>query len=64
MALLAAYVVEGNGKPLDEWLNKEVFADAKISTVEPDAKDVEGFNKFFENYTKGLAVERAAVESL
>lgn len=68
MALLAAYTLNvklnGKGKSLSDWLNQEVFASAKVETVNPNAEDVEGFNKFFENYKKGLAVERAAVDNL
>ena len=64
MALLAAYVVNGKGMSLSDWLNKEVFASAKVETVNPAPADVEGFNAFFENYKKGLAAERAAVENL
>ncbi len=64
MALLASYVVNGNGAKLGDWLNKDVFASAKIETVAPTAEDVAGFNAFFANYKKGLSVERAAVENL
>ena len=32
--------------------------------MEPDAKDVAGFETFIERYRRGLAIERAAVESL
>jgi hypothetical protein len=41
-----------------------VFSSAKIQTVEPDKADVEGFEKFFADYTKALAVEKAAVENV
>ena len=64
MALLASYRVNGNGVPLADWLATKVFASAQVRTVEPAAEDVAGFNAFFANYQKGLAVERAAVESL
>ena len=64
MALLASYRVEGNGVPLSEWLQKNVFANAKINTVEPSKADIDGFNAFFVNYKKGLSVERAAVENI
>ena len=64
MALLASYVVNGNGRKLGEWLDEEVFANAKIETVTPSKEDIDGFNAFFANYKKGLAVERAAVENL
>lgn len=64
MALLAAYTASGATEPLPDWLNKNAFASAKVETVAPDKADVEGFNEFFDTYTKGLAVERAAVEAL
>ena len=32
--------------------------------IDPDPRDVEGFNKFVERYTKGLPIEKAAVENL
>lgn len=64
MALLASYVVNGKGAKLDEWLEKVVFSNAQVVTINPDPADVEGFNKFFENYKKGLNVERAAVENI
>ncbi len=64
MALLAAYAADTKGMNLSDWLDKEVFASAKVSTVAPDKKDVDGFNGFFANYKKGLAVMKAAVESI
>ncbi len=64
MALLASFVISGNGETLPQWLEKKVFASAKVSTVNPEPSDVEGFNKFLENYKKGLAAERGAVDSL
>lgn len=67
MALLAAYMAskkEGNKKPLGKWLAKEVFGQAKETTYEASAKEIEGFNTFFERYTKALPVERAATESV
>ena len=47
---------------LSDYLNEQVFADAKAETMEPDAKDVEGFNAFMTSYINGLAAERGAVE--
>ena len=64
MALLASYLVNGNGRTLGEFLDKEVFGDSQKTVQEPDSSDVEGFNTFFANYKKGLAVERAAIEAL
>ncbi|MCR5217846.1 FGGY-family carbohydrate kinase [Treponema sp.] len=64
MAVLAAYTINGKGESLSSYLESKVFASAKVETVKPDAADVEGFNVFLENYKKGLAAERAAVENL
>lgn len=64
MAVLASYLVNGGGKTLDAWLAEKVFATSKKTTVSPKQDDIEGFNKFFERYTKGLAIEKAAIESI
>ena len=65
IALLAAYMKnKEEGETLDAYLNNKVFAGQKGETLSPDPADVEGFNKFIENYTKAMAVERAAVETV
>lgn len=64
IALLAAYSVRGEGKPLDQWLNEKVFADAQGETILPDPEDVKGFDEYLERYTKGLPIEAAAVQNL
>nr|MBP3283419.1 ATPase [Treponema sp.] len=64
MAVLASYLVNGNGEGLDSWLEKNVFASSKKTTVEPKPEDVEGFNKFFARYTRGLAIEKSAIENI
>lgn len=64
IALLAAYMTrEDRDQPLSAFL-KPIFAGSMGAAVQPDPKDVEGFNRFFERYHKGLSIERAAVESL
>ena len=62
MAVLAAYAAFGNGRPLPEFLDKEVFASMESSTVQPDEKGSAGFAKFIENYKKGLSAEYAAAK--
>ena len=64
MALLASFLVNGKGKKLEDFLDKEVFGDSKAVTVMASDEDIAGFNAFFKNYTKGLAVERAAIEAV
>lgn len=64
MALLASYTVNKKGEKLDDWLDKNVFASAKVKSFEATKEDIEGFNAFFANYTKGLAIEKAATENI
>ncbi|MCS5721585.1 FGGY-family carbohydrate kinase [Herbiconiux sp. CPCC 203407] len=49
---------------LGTYLRERVFADAPFDTTAPDPADVAGFATYLERYRAGLAVERAAVESL
>ncbi len=64
IALLASYMrQEDSSATLPEFLT-EIFKESMGDLVAPDPRDVDGFNEFFERYHKGLAIERAAVESL
>ncbi len=65
MALLAAYMVQKKaGESLEHYLSERVFAGLSGSTVQPDAADVEGFNRYLQRYQAMLDVERRAVELL
>ena len=65
MALLAAYLVRRTGgQTLEDYLDKAVFAGQPVTTLLPQADDVEGFNAFIRRYSAGLAVERSAVEHI
>jgi sugar (pentulose or hexulose) kinase len=69
IAVLAAYRASAQGaaapeQSLGAYLDAEVFADAALDVVEPDADDVAGFSAYLERYSAGLAIERAAVETL
>ncbi len=59
MALLAAYMSDGEGKPLSEFLSNKVFADMEIEIIEPNVEGVRDFQFFMENYRKGLAAQKA-----
>ncbi len=63
MAILAAYMINGDGESLPDYLNNKVFAGFDSSTVEPDEDDVKGFNEFIKTYQSCLAVEKLASES-
>lgn len=65
IALLAAFcAVKSQGETLEAFLSQKVFSAASGTSVEPDPKDVEGFNAYMERYRNGLAIEKAAVENL
>ncbi len=55
---------KGADESLSDYLNNKVFADEESVRMEPDAKDVAGFETFIERYKKGLVIERAACEGL
>ena len=64
IALLASYLVNNaNGSTLADWLESNVFAGNTGAEIAPTAEDVAGFNKWIENYKRGLAIEQAAVEN-
>lgn len=65
MALLAAYMKnKADGETLEDYLVKKVFEGNAGSRMEPDAKDVEGYEVFIERYKKGVAIEKEALRSL
>lgn len=64
MAILAAYMMQGQGKTLPDYLSDIVFASSESDTAVPDAADAEGFNTFLIRYEAGLSVERAAARTL
>ncbi|SEM55255.1 xylulokinase [Paenibacillus sp. OV219] len=63
IALLASYMLnKSDDETLEVYLKERAFAGKAGATISPDPKDVAGFEAFMERYTKGLAIERAAVE--
>jgi sugar (pentulose or hexulose) kinase len=64
IALLASYMIQKKaGESLPEFL-QPVFAASMGTAILPDPSDAAGFEQFFERYHQGLAMERAAIESL
>ncbi|MBQ4603481.1 MAG: ATPase [Clostridia bacterium] len=64
VAILAEYMVsKSENEALDEYLENKVFAGQDSTEIRPDADDIEGFKAFLENYKKGLAAEKAAVDA-
>ena len=63
IALLAAYMAEKDSMTLADWLNAKVFSQSEGFTMQPDPEDVKGFDEYIERYSKGLAIQRAAVDN-
>lgn len=65
IAVLASYMkTKNDGQSLVDFLENRVFKGGSVYTVEPDKKDVDGFNAFAKRYADGLPIEKAAVENL
>lgn len=65
IALLADYMKKREAsESLQDFLNNKIFAGQTGSSMEPDPKDVEGFEKFMKRYMAGLSIEHAAVDAL
>ncbi len=61
MAILAGFMLNRKeNESLKDFLESKIFSDSKGSTINPDPSDVKGFERYIENYKKGLAVEVAA----
>ncbi len=58
MALLAAFMIDGEDKNLGKWLENNVFADMNIKTVTPDEEGRCGFLKYMKLYKEGLKAQR------
>ena len=64
-AIHAAYMINREeGETLDDFLTNKVFASSETVTTSPDAKDVEGFDKWLGVYKEGLPIERAAIDTI
>ena len=63
-AILAGFMLNGKeGQTLEDYLDNVVFGEQDSFEVAPDPEDEKGFARFIENYKKGLAAEKAAVEA-
>ena len=62
MALLAAFSAQKCHEKLEDFLNDCVFNDANKITLCPENADVQGFEKYMQEYKKLLLVEKTAVE--
>lgn len=63
MALLAAFMMRDE-HDLADWLDGEVFRDADQVTIEANADEIAGFNRYMTRYVAGLSAQRAAVTAI
>ena len=64
MAVLAAYLLDAGGLPLEDYLAQKIFAGLPGSTLAPDAEETAGFRKWLAAYKACLPAERAVAEAL
>lgn len=64
MAILASYAAENSSDSLADFLNNKVFGSCKKTTSEAEKELIESFDIFYKRYIDGLAIEKAAVETL
>ena len=65
MALLSAYMLWRNeGESLADYLDRNVFAEAKATTLMAEPSDMVGFSVFLSRYKKALPMEKKATEVL
>lgn len=64
IAILASYTVNNPERlSLPAYLNDKVFSSFVGTTIAPVEEDVEGFNRYAEEYLKCMPTEKAAIES-
>jgi sugar (pentulose or hexulose) kinase len=63
IAVLARYLTASAEQDLVAYLSTSVFGAADPVVTEPDPDDAQGFARFLERYTAGLAIERAAAQA-
>lgn len=62
MALLAAYMIDGEGYSLGDWLSGKVFDGMNSVTVSPQEQGVNGFKEYLKRYEIALAAEKKLEE--
>ena len=65
IALLAAFAAERKeSETLEEYLETRVFKNVDAITIQPEIDDMNGFEKYTENYIKLLNVEKCAIDNM
>lgn len=65
IALLASYMIhKGEEETLENYSNAKIFGGKDVFEMQPNVDGAKGFEKYMERYKSGLAIEKAAVDSL
>jgi sugar (pentulose or hexulose) kinase len=64
MAVLALYMIDGGGLPLEKYLDDVVFRNADIEKIAPAPEDAAGMERFTRDFVKMLPLVRLAAEAL
>ena len=62
MSLLAGYLLWGRGRALEDYLDREIFADARCVTITATAEEVAEYGRYRERFIAALPVQTTAVE--
>ena len=63
MSLLAGYLLWGRGRALEDYLDREIFADARSVTITATAEEVAEYGRYLERFIATLPVQAAAVKA-
>ena len=64
MALLAAYMVHGNGKTLEQYLAEQVFAGQSGELMQPEEADVKGFDEYIAMYKEAVPSQKVLAQAM
>lgn len=62
MAILSSFLINRNGKRLEDFLDIDVYGLSKVTTVMATEKEIKDYDAFITSYKKILEVERKALE--
>lgn len=64
IAVLALFLMKGEGKSLSDFLNEVIFKGAEGVSITASQEEIDGFDRFMETFKATLPIEKAAVETL
>ena len=62
MAILSSFLINRDGKRLEDFLDSDVYGLSKVTTVMATEKEIKDYDAFITSYKKMLEVERKALE--